>query len=136
MLKCCNQMTKQLRILDPKYCIYCRYLIDLLYIFFLNICMKSFQTVGCTLCMKERIHILKQLQKDPESVINSRHEVYGACRHRTKFHRFHLNSSLSSTDEGSQDPKRIGDGPSFYCQPVGTPIPFIGRNQQLDTVEI
>ena len=96
-------------------------------------CSKSFQTPECSLCMKERTLILKQFRKDPISLINLRYEIYGACRHKTKFHRFRLNTS-PSTDEGQNSPERIQGGPNFYNQPIGTPYPPWGICQPVTTV--
>ena len=45
-------------------------------------CMKTFGTNKCTLCMKERTSILNQSRKDHKMMVNSRSEIYGACRHR------------------------------------------------------
>ena len=38
--------------------------------------------------MKERLMILTQTKKDPTKVINSSNELYGACRHKPRFHRY------------------------------------------------
>ena len=66
-------------------------------------CMKSFGTNACSLCMRERVEILNQHRKDPNSLINSNTEIYGACRHKTRFHRYHMDNSTHtySTDDGS-----------------------------------
>ena len=71
-------------------------------------CMKSFGTHSCTLCMQERIEILKQDRKDPNSLINSNTEIYGACRHKTRFHRYLMDNSnhTYSTDDG-QIPEKV-----------------------------
>ena len=61
-------------------------------------CMKNFGTPSCALCMKERLLILKALRKEPDRLINSRDKLYGACRHRSKFHWY--TSDATSTDEG------------------------------------
>ena len=50
---------------------------------------------------KERIEILKHSKKDPNSLINSCNEIYGACRHKPKFHRYV--SRNPSTDESKKD---------------------------------
>ena len=53
--------------------------------------------------MRERVEILNQHRKDPNSLINSNTEIYGACRHKTRFHRYHMDNSTHtySTDDGS-----------------------------------
>ena len=63
--------------------------------------VKTFGTSNCALCNKERIEILKQSKKDPKSLINSCNEIYGACRHHPKFHRY--KSRSPSTDESIED---------------------------------
>jgi GIY-YIG catalytic domain len=63
--------------------------------------VKTFGTPNCALCNKERIEILKQSKKDSNSLINSCNEIYGACRHKPKFHRYV--SRTPSTDESNED---------------------------------
>jgi hypothetical protein len=73
-------------------------------------CVKTFGTPGCKLCSKERYAILKLIRTKPHLSINKCNEVYGACRHKPRFHRFdHSETSNTSTDEsertkGSQRP--------------------------------
>ena len=50
--------------------------------------MKTFGKHECTLCMKERLNILKFVRKRSSSVMNACSEIYGACRHKMRFHRF------------------------------------------------
>ena len=54
--------------------------------------VKTFGTDRCKLCMRERVEILKVRKNEPTKLINLCLEIYGACRHKPKFHRF-------STDE-------------------------------------
>jgi len=61
-------------------------------------CSKSFGRADCNLCMKERTEILKLKKKNPKGLINSNNEFYGACRHKTKFHRY-ITANTLSTDE-------------------------------------
>ena len=68
-------------------------------------CMKSFGKLSCKLCMRERIAILKKARKEPDKLINSCGEIYGACRHKTKFHRCNQNTT-PSTDDGA-NPERV-----------------------------
>ena len=63
--------------------------------------VKTFGTPDCALCNRERLEILKLSRKDPKSLINSRNEIYGACKHNPKFHRY--NSRIPSTDESNKD---------------------------------
>jgi hypothetical protein len=58
--------------------------------------IKSFGTPHCILCSRERLEIVKMNRYKPNLLINSCHEIYGACRHKAKFHRY---ESSSSTDE-------------------------------------
>ena len=62
---------------------------------------KTFATRTCTLCNMERIHIFKQSMTDSTILINSNNEIYGACRHNPKFHRYV--SKATSTDESPED---------------------------------
>jgi hypothetical protein len=61
--------------------------------------MKTYGTNHCALCMKERMAILEQWKKDKSKLINSKSEIYGACRHRTRFHRL-IRNIPPSTDDG------------------------------------
>ena len=54
--------------------------------------IKTFKKLNCNLCTRERIEIYKAMKRDKENntnfLINSLNEVYGACRHNPKFHRY------------------------------------------------
>ena len=70
-------------------------------------CMRSFGKKTCRLCMEEKLEILKRNKKNPALLINSKGEVYGACRHKTKFHRFEVTMNKPvSTDKGTK-PERV-----------------------------
>ena len=69
---------------------------------------RGFGKATCKLCMKERLSILRNLRTKQDSIINSRTELYGACRHKTKFHRYE-NSIFISADESHQGSKRIDE---------------------------
>ena len=86
-------------------------------------CMKSFGQLNCHLCMRERIEILKWSKKNLEKLINSRSEIYGACRHKTRFHRYCMNGNIASTDEGLIPEKALGDisNASWPEPPPGDP---------------
>jgi hypothetical protein len=63
-------------------------------------CVKTFGTKGCKLCAKERYAIIKLTRETPQLAINKCNEVYGACRHKPRFHRFdHTEHANTSTDE-------------------------------------
>lgn len=67
-------------------------------------CVKTFGTKGCKLCNKERMAILNLTRKTPKMAINKCNEVYGACRHRPRFHRFDQSqNNATSTDESDKD---------------------------------
>ena len=69
-------------------------------------CSKSFGKLNCLLCMKERLLILKTPGDNAEKrLINSNNELYGACRHKSKFHRY--TTTNSNTDEGINPEKGI-----------------------------
>ena len=70
-------------------------------------CMKSFGKRSCKLCMKERMAILNMWETEPEKLINSRSEIFGGCRHKTRFHRYqHRPTEQPSTDDGV-NPERV-----------------------------
>ena len=55
------------------------------------------------------MEILKASREDKENLINSCHEIYGACRHKAKFHRFIKNGNVTNntnTDDGGK-PERV-----------------------------
>ena len=71
-------------------------------------CNKSFGKLNCYLCMNERIQILKSIRRDANSkvrrLINNNTEIFGSCRHKTKFHRY--TNYLSSADDGHSSPEK------------------------------
>jgi hypothetical protein len=56
--------------------------------------------------MKERVLILKHSRENPNVIINSNSEFYGACRHKSRFHRYATTTSspVLMTDES---PERV-----------------------------
>ena len=54
--------------------------------------MKTFTKPNCNLCTKERLTILKKLRDKRVTVMNKNLDIYGACRHKTTFHRFCLST--------------------------------------------
>jgi hypothetical protein len=71
-------------------------------------CMKSFGKLNCSLCMCKRIEILRTIRQEEWKIINNCNEIYGACRHKMRFHRFlkeHTNVKNTSTDEGNKPEK-------------------------------
>jgi len=101
-------------------------------------CMKSFGTLKCSLCMRERLEILKKSQKEQDKLINTCGEIYGACRHKTRFHRYTQNINITSTDDGDT-PERV----PTTIDDVAADVDFIREslnrthinNSQSDTTE-
>ena len=54
--------------------------------------MKTFTKPNCNLCMQERLTILKKRRDKRVTVMNKNSEIYGACRHKTTFHKFFLST--------------------------------------------
>ena len=54
--------------------------------------MKTFTKPNCNLYMEERLTILKKLRDKHVTIMNKNLEIYGACRHKTTFHRFFLST--------------------------------------------
>jgi len=70
-------------------------------------CMKSFCTNGCSLCMKERLTILDMMKKQPDMIINTNNELFGACRHKTRFHKY-TNTNNPRTDDEPSSERALG----------------------------
>jgi len=72
-------------------------------------CMKSFGKLRCKLCMRERVELLRAMRhsENDGGTINSCNEIYGACRHKTRFHRFQKEHDVknTSTDDGDKPEK-------------------------------
>ena len=60
-------------------------------------CVKSFGNLGCKLCSKERSALLRARWTSPDLLINKGWELYGACRHKARFHRL-FRSALDTDD--------------------------------------
>jgi len=58
--------------------------------------------------MAESLAILKMAKEEPDKIINSRLEIYGSCRHETRFDRYTMNG-LTSTDDGDNPERALGD---------------------------
>ena len=70
-------------------------------------CNKSFGRLNCSLCMKERLIILKLSRLDPSSIINSSTEFYDTCRHKSRLHRYPSNCTPHSTDDKYRSSERV-----------------------------
>ena len=62
--------------------------------------------------MKERTEILKASYNVKCTLINNNSEIYGSCRHKTKFHRFTRNNT--GTDESGNRRKSHDSGIRMY----------------------
>ena len=60
--------------------------------------VKTFATRHCTLCSREKLEILKHFRATPHLLINSKHEILGACRHKPAFHSYTKNTIPSAED--------------------------------------
>ena len=73
-------------------------------------CMKSFGKKNCKLCMKEKMEILNKWETNPNTLINSRSEIFGGCRHKPKLHRYLIRPhGQAGTDDGVT-PERVEFG--------------------------
>ena len=54
--------------------------------------MKPFTKPNCNLCLQERLTILKKVRDKRVIVMNKNSDINGACRHKTTFHQFFLNT--------------------------------------------
>ena len=54
--------------------------------------MKKFTKPNCNICMQERLTILKKLRDKRITVMDNNLDIYGACHHKTTFHRFFLST--------------------------------------------
>jgi hypothetical protein len=82
-------------------------------------CVKTFGTKGCKLCNKERWAILNLTRKYPNLAINKSNEIYGACRHKPKFHRFTRRQNDASTDE-TEKVERVTGRPNSTTSQAST----------------
>ena len=82
--------------------------------------MKTFGKINCNLCMMERLEIIKALRNDKlngdKKLINTSNEFYGACRHKTKFHRYRIFKNSIRYDEGAESPERSEQYPEEDTQ--------------------
>ena len=56
------------------------------------VAMKTFTKPNFNLCIQERLTILNKLRDKHVTVMNKNSEIYGACRHKTTFHKFFLST--------------------------------------------
>ena len=61
--------------------------------------MRSFGTLACRLCLKEKVFLLKTNWSTPSLLINRLSEIHGGCRHRAKFHRLQMVKNSADDSE-------------------------------------
>ena len=67
---------------------------------------KRFGFDDCSLCMNERVEIIERMFKlGVRRLVNKNMEIYGACRHKAKFHTLEQVKPLHGTDEGKSQKK-------------------------------
>ena len=68
--------------------------------------MRGIRTYECRLCMEEKVEILKAKKNNPRTLINENSDIYGPCRHRTKFHRYLCTDELCESEKNSSKYKK------------------------------
>ena len=68
--------------------------------------MRGIRTYECRLCMEEKVEILKAKKNNPRTLINENSDIYGPCRHRTKFHRYLCTDELCESEKNSRKYKK------------------------------
>ena len=79
-------------------------------------CTKSSGKSNYSLCMKERLEILKLPRNDPVIIINNSSEFYGVCRHKPRFHMYLTNCTPHSTDKERTSSERVNTSVSINSQ--------------------
>ena len=114
-------------------------------------CVKHFGTPNCTLCNRERLAIIKLFREDrnkkPEEVkgINLCSEIYGACRHKPRFHRFKTDLPNTNTDETLELGERVSGLDTTtsqssatsafdFCQEIQEEVPTIDEDRRPCTI--
>ena len=91
--------------------------------------VKTFGSRSCKLCAQERLAIFNTYySKNRKKLINSNHEIFGACRHKPSFHRYSYSSP--GTDDSNKE-ERVASASSFLfdepllcgsCDPSASPM--------------
>ena len=68
--------------------------------------MRGIRTFECRLCMEEKIEIVEAKQNNPRNLMNDNSDIYGPCRHRTKFHRFQRTDELCESEKNSNGTRK------------------------------
>ena len=56
--------------------------------------------------MEEKVEILKAKKNNPRTLINENSDIYGPCRHRSKFHRYRCTDELCESEKNSSKYKK------------------------------
>ena len=65
-------------------------------------CVKTFKTPKCHLCTMEQLSVFKLTASKKIKLVNSRSEIYGACRQNLKIHRFSTDDPLGEKWKSTQ----------------------------------
>ena len=72
--------------------------------------MKKFGKLNVQLCMQERHQILQGLEKIRKAktnfLINASRKLYGACRHKPKFHRYQIFLPVNTDEVSLENPEK------------------------------
>ena len=68
--------------------------------------MKKVRTNECRLCMAEKCEIVTGKMKGVK-LLNENFEIYGPCKHRTRFHRFRSTDEHQARCEKSPGTKEV-----------------------------
>jgi hypothetical protein len=82
--------------------------------------MKTFRKLNCALCMHERVEIIWAFKQEKDKIVNIKSEIFGACHHKTKFHKFLRENRMvkcTSTDDGICQKRVPGGGKSEESTP-------------------
>ena len=69
--------------------------------------MKSFKSLSCQLCMRERVELEKRWLVNPGTLINTNNKIYGGCRHNAKLHHFVVTGTDEEFYENVKSNKRL-----------------------------
>jgi hypothetical protein len=89
----------------------------------MSVLVKTFGRKSCALCAVKGVEILKITRNEQYLSINFCHEIYGACRHKPRFHRYPNPTSLNkpSTDDPAQAGERVARSNDSQSTPSWDP---------------
>ena len=62
----------------------------------INHIKKTFTKPNCSLCMEERLAILKNKCNINVTLMNKKKDIYGQCSHKSNLHQINLNTDYTS----------------------------------------